>query len=101
MNHFIGSFVFSRVIRRFPSLNLLLSWRSSGDLEHGSGAMEFRISHRSLLFESMRFGFYVQQQTHNETVNQVKYSNNEAIEKNKESIAKSREFINKKQALNP
>ncbi|MFF2498947.1 ribbon-helix-helix domain-containing protein [Peribacillus sp. NPDC058075] len=37
----------------------------------------------------------------NETVNQVKYSNNEAIEKNKEMIAKSREFINKKQALNP
>lgn len=36
----------------------------------------------------------------NETVNQVKYSNNEAIEKNKEMIAKSREFINKKQALN-
>ncbi|MCK1983683.1 MULTISPECIES: ribbon-helix-helix domain-containing protein [Peribacillus] len=32
----------------------------------------------------------------NETVNQVKYSNIEAIEKNKESIAKSREFINKK-----
>ncbi|WHY99541.1 ribbon-helix-helix domain-containing protein [Peribacillus simplex] len=32
----------------------------------------------------------------NETVNQVKFSNNEAIEKNKESIAKSREFINKK-----
>lgn len=32
----------------------------------------------------------------NETVNQVKYSNNEAIEKNKEMIAKSREFINKK-----
>ncbi|MDM5358235.1 ribbon-helix-helix domain-containing protein [Peribacillus sp. ACCC06369] len=37
----------------------------------------------------------------NDTVNaQVKYSNNEAIEKNKEMIAKSREFINKKQALN-
>ena len=32
----------------------------------------------------------------NETVNQVKYSNNEAIEKNKVMIAKSREFINKK-----
>ncbi|MFF2455389.1 ribbon-helix-helix domain-containing protein [Peribacillus simplex] len=32
----------------------------------------------------------------NESVNQVKYCNNEAIEKNKESIAKSREFINKK-----
>ena len=37
----------------------------------------------------------------NDTVNQVKYSNNEAIEKNKEMIARSREFINKKQALNP
>jgi hypothetical protein len=37
----------------------------------------------------------------NDTVNaQVKYSNNEPIEKNKEMIAKSREFINKKQALN-
>ncbi|MBT2648641.1 ribbon-helix-helix domain-containing protein [Bacillus sp. ISL-34] len=35
----------------------------------------------------------------NESVNQVKYSNNEAIEKNKEMIEKSREFINKKQAL--
>ncbi|GAB6254673.1 ribbon-helix-helix domain-containing protein [Peribacillus sp. N1] len=35
----------------------------------------------------------------NETVNQVKFSNNEAIEKNKEMIARSREFINKKQAL--
>ncbi|MBT2667695.1 hypothetical protein J7J00_19790 [Bacillus sp. ISL-4] len=32
----------------------------------------------------------------NETVNQVKYSNNEAIEKNKEMIEKSKEFINKK-----
>ncbi|MFJ9385238.1 ribbon-helix-helix domain-containing protein [Peribacillus sp. NPDC101481] len=32
----------------------------------------------------------------NETVNQVKFSNNEAIEKNKEMIARSREFINKK-----
>lgn len=37
----------------------------------------------------------------NDTVNQVKYSNNEAIEKNYELIAKSREFINKKQAHNP
>ncbi|MFA1712812.1 ribbon-helix-helix domain-containing protein [Peribacillus frigoritolerans] len=37
----------------------------------------------------------------NETVNQVKYSNDEAIEKNKEMIAKSKEVINKKQALNP
>ena len=37
----------------------------------------------------------------NDTVNQVKYSNNEAIEKNKEMIARSREFINKKQALPP
>jgi hypothetical protein len=36
----------------------------------------------------------------NDTVNQVKYSNNEAIEKNNELIAKSREFINKKQAHN-
>ncbi|MGE7762342.1 ribbon-helix-helix domain-containing protein [Peribacillus sp. NPDC097895] len=36
----------------------------------------------------------------NETVNaQVKFSNNEAIEKNKEMIEKSRDFINKKQAL--
>ncbi|MFE4810754.1 ribbon-helix-helix domain-containing protein [Peribacillus simplex] len=32
----------------------------------------------------------------NETVNQVKYSNDVAIEKNKEMIEKSREFINKK-----
>lgn len=32
----------------------------------------------------------------NDTVKQVKYSNNEAIEKNNELIAKSREFINKK-----
>lgn len=37
----------------------------------------------------------------NDTINQVKYSNNEAIEKNNELIAKSREFINKKQAHNP
>ncbi|MCK2020468.1 ribbon-helix-helix domain-containing protein [Peribacillus frigoritolerans] len=37
----------------------------------------------------------------NDTVNQVKYSNNEAIEKNNQLIAKSREFINKKQAQNP
>ncbi|PAL12018.1 ribbon-helix-helix domain-containing protein, partial [Peribacillus simplex] len=32
----------------------------------------------------------------NDTVKQVKYSNDEAIEKNNELIAKSREFINKK-----
>ncbi|MGE7903346.1 ribbon-helix-helix domain-containing protein [Peribacillus sp. NPDC094092] len=37
----------------------------------------------------------------NETVDQVKYSNNEAIEKNKEMIAKSREYINKKKHLTP
>lgn len=37
----------------------------------------------------------------NDTVYQVKYSNNEAIEKNNQLIAKSREFINKKQAQNP
>lgn len=37
----------------------------------------------------------------NDTVNQVKYSKNEAIEKNNQLIAKSREFINKKQAQNP
>nr|WP_312024432.1 hypothetical protein [Peribacillus frigoritolerans] len=37
----------------------------------------------------------------NDTVNQVKYSNNEVVEKNNQLIAKSREFINKKQAQNP
>ncbi|MFE4076933.1 hypothetical protein [Peribacillus sp. YIM B13477] len=37
----------------------------------------------------------------NDTLNQVKYSNNEVVEKNNQLIAKSREFINKKQAQNP
>ncbi|MBO0997420.1 ribbon-helix-helix domain-containing protein [Bacillus sp. SD075] len=37
----------------------------------------------------------------NETVNQVKYSNIEAIEKNKEMIAKSREFIDKNKHSTP
>lgn len=60
----VSSLKFSCIIQRFLSLNLLLSWKSSSDLEDGLRALEFRIPHHSLLVESMRFGFYVPQQTH-------------------------------------